>query len=163
MRLSPGEGSALYRELYDQGLINNTFGTEVMCGRDYMALIFGGESKDPDKVYEAICREFDRLKAEGVSAADFERCKKALYGKYIGIFSSSSSIATVMMETHFFGLGAFDVLEVLSGLTLEQLEARLPGKCGHCPECAVHCPSHGLTGGNCFGYNCFVPGTGTGI
>ena len=120
-----GEGSALYRELYDQGLINNTFGTEVMCGRDYMALIFGGESKDPDKVYEAICREFDRLKAEGVSAADFERCKKALYGKYIGIFSSSSSIATVMMETHFFGLGAFDVLEVLSGLTLEQLEARL--------------------------------------
>ena len=120
-----GEGSSLYRELYDQGLINNTFGTEVMCGRDYMALIFGGESKDPDKVYEAICREFDRLKAEGVSAADFERCKKALYGKYIGIFSSSSSIATVMMETHFFGLGAFDVLEVLSGLTLEQLEARL--------------------------------------
>ena len=90
-----------------------------------MALIFGGESKDPDKVYEAICREFDRLKTEGVSAADFERCKKALYGKYIGIFSSSSSIATVMMETHFFGLGAFDVLEVLSGLTLEQLEARL--------------------------------------
>ena len=120
-----GEGSALYRELYDQGLINNTFGTEVMCGRDYMALIFGGESKDPDKVYEAICREFDRLKTEGVSAADFERCKKALYGKYIGIFSSSSSIATVMMETRFFGLGAVDVLEVLSGLTLEQLEARL--------------------------------------
>ena len=31
----------------------------------------------------------------------------------------------MMMETHFFGLGAFDVLEVLSGLTLEQLEARL--------------------------------------
>lgn len=60
-----GEGSSLYRELYDQGLINNTFGTEVMCGRDYMALIFGGESKDPDKVYEAICREFDRFKAEG--------------------------------------------------------------------------------------------------
>ena len=63
--------------------------------------------------------------ADTPSAADFERCKKALYGKYIGIFSSSSSIATVMMETHFFGLGAFDVLEVLSGLTLEQLEARL--------------------------------------
>ena len=120
-----GEGSSLYRELYDQGLINNAFGTEVMCGRDYMALIFGGESKDPDRVYEAICREFDRLKTEGVSAADFERCKKSLYGKYIGIFSSSSSIATVMMETHFFGLGAFDVLEVLSGLTLEKLEARL--------------------------------------
>ena len=120
-----GEGSLLYRELYDQGLINNTFGTEVMCGRDYMALIFGGESKDPDKVYEAICREFDRFKAEGIPAADFERCKKSLYGKYIGIFSSSSSIATVMMETHFFGLGAFDVLEILSGLTLEQLEARL--------------------------------------
>lgn len=158
-----GEGSALYRELYDQGLINNTFGTEVMCGRDYMALIFGGESKDPDKVYEAICREFDRLKAEGVSAADFERCKKALYGKYIGIFSSSSSIATVMMETHFFGLGAFDVLEVLSRPDTGTAGSPAAGKCGHCPECAVHCPSHGLTGGNGFGYNCFVPGTGTGI
>ena len=123
--IAAGEGSALYRRLYDAGLINNTFGGEVMCGRDYMSIIFGGESKDPDAVYAALCEEFDRLKREGIDPGDFERCKKALYGKYIGIFSSSSAIATAMMETYFFGLGIYDILEELSALTLEKLTARL--------------------------------------
>ena len=123
--IAAGEGSPLYRRLYDEGLINNTFGAEVMCGRDYMSIILAGESRDPDAVYEAACREFDRLKAEGVPAADFERCKKALYGKYVGIFSSAPSIATLMMESHFFGCGIYDVLDTLSGLTLPRLEARL--------------------------------------
>ena len=123
--IAAGEGSALYRRLYDAGLINNTFGGEVMCGRDYMSIIFCGESKDPDAVYAALCEEFDRLKREGIDPGDFERCKKALYGKYIGIFSSSSAIATAMMETYFFGLGIYDILEELSALTLEKLTARL--------------------------------------
>ena len=123
--VAAGEGSALYRRLYDQGLINNTFGTEVMCGRDYMSIILAGESRDPDAVYAAACEEFDRLKREGIPAADFERCKKALYGKYIGIFSSSTAMATLMMESHFFGAGIYDVLDILSGLTLRELEQRL--------------------------------------
>ena len=120
-----GEGSSLYRELYDQGLINNTLGTEVMCWPGLHGAHLRRRIQGPGQGLRGHLPGVYCFKAEGYPAADFERCKKSLYGKYIGIFSSSSSIATVMMETHFFGLGAFDVLEILSGLTLEQLEARL--------------------------------------
>ena len=120
-----GESSLLYRRLYDAGLINNTFSTDVMSGRDYCSIIFAGESKDPDAVFAALCDEVERLKREGISAEDFARCKKALYGKYVGIFSSASSIATLMMDAHFSGWGIYDVPELLTDLTLEQAQNRL--------------------------------------
>lgn len=44
-----GDASPLYRRLYDGGLINATFDSETDCGKDFSALIFSGESKDPDR------------------------------------------------------------------------------------------------------------------
>ena len=56
-----GDASPLYRRLYDSGLINTTFDSEADCGKDFFALIFSGESKDPDKAAEAILEEIRRL------------------------------------------------------------------------------------------------------
>lgn len=44
--LIAGESTALYRELYDEGLINAVFDTEVMAGPNYLVNIFSGESRD---------------------------------------------------------------------------------------------------------------------
>ncbi len=47
MEILCGESSPLYRRLYDGGLINSSFGSEVLAGRDYLCCMFGGESRDP--------------------------------------------------------------------------------------------------------------------
>ena len=41
-----GEASELYSKMYDAGLINSTFSSEIMAGRDYMCSIFSGESRE---------------------------------------------------------------------------------------------------------------------
>lgn len=54
--LIAGESTALYRELYDEGLINAVFDTEVMAGPNYLVNIFSGESRDPGRRLRAADR-----------------------------------------------------------------------------------------------------------
>ena len=76
-----GEHTALYRSMYDEGIINSTFVGEVMAGRDFAVTLFEGESRDPDKVYEALCGEIRRMQREGIDRDAFERSRRAIYGR----------------------------------------------------------------------------------
>ena len=88
--------------------------------------MYGGESREPKKVYEAICQEAKRMAAEGIDPEAFRRCKKATYGRYIGMFSRVDSVASLMVLCHFAGLDSmYDLLDMAKELTLEDLEARL--------------------------------------
>ena len=121
-----GESSPLYRRLYDSGLINGTFEYEVLAGRDYLCCMYGGESREPKKVREAICQEAQRMAAEGIDPGAFRRCKKATYGRYIGMFSRVESVASLMMGSYFAGLeNMYELLDWVRNLTLPELEQRL--------------------------------------
>lgn len=120
-----GETSPLYEKLYNQGLINSGFVGEVMASRDYYCTIFSGESKDPEKVYQLLMEEVDRLKQKGIDPEDFERAKKTMYGRYISMYSRAESIAGLMTQAHFSGVDVYDVLEMAADATLEQLTERL--------------------------------------
>ena len=121
-----GESSPLYRRLYDGGLINGTFEYEVLAGRDYFVCMYGGESREPKRVAEAIREEIGRLRAQGIDPEAFRRCKKATYGRYIGMFSRVDSVAGLLTLTHFAGMeNLYDLLEAVKELTLPELTRRL--------------------------------------
>jgi predicted Zn-dependent peptidase len=120
-----GEASPLYRRLYDEGLINAEFSGEAMSARDYSFTVFAGESRDPARVRDEIVAEITRLRAEGVDPAAFARCKKAAYGGYVGLFGRVESVASLMMSAHFAGMEIYRVLEMVAGLTLEDITRRL--------------------------------------
>lgn len=120
-----GEASPLYRRLYDEGLINATFGCESLSGRDYMAFLFSGESKDPDRVYEAICEEIERVKSEGIEEAAFRRQKKAAWGRYVRMLGRVDSVSQAMMNTWFCGMQLYDLLDIIADMKKEDLEKRL--------------------------------------
>lgn len=120
-----GDASPLYRRLYDSGLINATFDSETDCGKDFSAVIFSGESKDPDRVAREILQEIERVQKEGIDPAAFERGKKAVYGRYIRMLNRPDSIANAMVGAHFSGLGLYDLLEIAANATQEQAQQRL--------------------------------------
>ncbi|MBQ8918143.1 MAG: insulinase family protein, partial [Oscillospiraceae bacterium] len=125
LEIIAGESSHLYRRLYDQGLINATFSFEVMAGRDYLASLYEGESRDPDAVAAAIREEVARLRAEGIDPEDFARCKRAAYGRYIGMFAKVEAIAGLMMLAEFAGVDMYEFPEWVANVTLEDLTLRL--------------------------------------
>ncbi|HIT18404.1 MAG TPA: insulinase family protein [Candidatus Fimivivens faecavium] len=120
-----GEASQLYRELYDAGLVNATFDTEVMAGPNYLASIFSGESKDPDEVYSRIIAGVQKLAGEGVGQEAFDRARRAAMGRYIGLYSNVESVAGMLVLCDFAGIGGYEALDILANLKTADAEAFL--------------------------------------
>ncbi len=120
-----GESTEFYQQLYNEGIINSTFGYEVMSGESYLINILGGEAPDPELVYDKICAEIERVKSEGLSKELFEIVKKSFYGGRVSRFNSVEHIATGMLYSHFLGYDAFDALEIIANMQLYDLEKRL--------------------------------------
>ena len=120
-----GETTPVYRELYDKGLINATFGGEAMAVRSLLAVTFGGESREPEKVYDAVLERVRQLKQDGIDEKLFQQCKKATYGRYIGMFSRPEAVASTLLMSHFTGVEIYSLVEGLGSVTREQLEERL--------------------------------------
>ena len=117
LRLLMGRGSGLYSRLYSDGLIDYDFsaGYESVAGVAYT--LFGGESREPDKVCEEIKKEILGISRSGFGKGFFERGKKAMYGMKLRELNSLDSICYSAARGHFGGyepLRAFELLESIS-------------------------------------------------
>ncbi|MCI8650775.1 MAG: insulinase family protein [Anaerotruncus sp.] len=124
--LLTGEASPLYRRMYDAGIINATFGSSVMAGRDYMCTIFGGESREPEQVAQEIRAEVLRVQKEGIEPELFELVKRYFYGHYISMYTRPESMASLMTTTYLAQVeDSYSLLDLVAEVTQEQLEHRL--------------------------------------
>ena len=119
-----GESTEFYQRLYNEGVINSTFGTEVMSGEGYLVNILGGEAPDVQRVYDEICDEIERVRKEGLSRELFEGVKKSFYGARVSRMSVVERVATSMLSSYFEGYDAFDSLECVKNIEFEDLEKR---------------------------------------
>ena len=93
-----GDSSPLYQRLYEEGLINTSFGGafEMMPGVAY--LYAGGDSNDPAAVMEAILEEARRLTREGLDPDYWQRMKRGNFGASLKGLNSFDSIAISLVE-----------------------------------------------------------------
>lgn len=118
LELIAGRGSRLYRELYDSGLITSGyFEVEYFCGRGFCSAIFSGESKDPETTVARIREEVERVRREGITDEDFERCKSKLVGMTVKAYNSSQSCALTAAEALLTGTTPFTYAEAYTKLT----------------------------------------------
>ena len=78
-----GESSRLYLRLYEEGLIDSSFGGGFECLDGCSMLLCGGDSDEPEEVCDAILTEAERLAREGVEEEDFLRMKRSALGRRI--------------------------------------------------------------------------------
>ena len=123
-----GESTQFYQSLYSKGVINSTFGTEVMSGDGYFVNILGGEAPDPELVYDEIVAEIERVKAEGLSRELFENIKKQFYGGRVSSFNTVENVASSALGAYFEGHDAFDALDIISSITFEELCEHFKGQ-----------------------------------
>ena len=117
--------SALYRDLMDNKLINNTFSYELFEGPGYCAVIFGGESRAPKQAAEMIKRYITKIKTEGIEDDDFTIAKKAVYGDIISSLNSVSNISNIMADYHFNGNELFTYIDAVASAEKADVERRL--------------------------------------
>lgn len=131
VELIAGEDTDFYRSLYDQGLINSSFGAELFSGPGYFADIFAGESKDPVKAYEAMKQELLRVKKTPFSEKQFETAKKAVYGRYVRLFNNVEEVASALISAHLLGVDVYDSIDSIAkadyAKAVEWLQASFDG------------------------------------
>lgn len=119
LQLTIGSTSRLYKELFDEGLLSPRFGVECFMGEGFFVNYIQGESKDPDEVFRRYLAEIERLKKEGLDRKQFDILKKAKYGEFVVNLNDPMSCAEDMLDNYLIGAGAFDKIEILAELTIE--------------------------------------------
>lgn len=125
MDMLSGSSSDLYRRLFDQKLINNSFGAEYFTGFGYSCVLFAGESSDPKAVADAIKQEIKLFRENGVDEEAFERTKKKLYGRMIMGMNDVDNLANNLAVSYFAGESLFTDFEVYKTVTVDDIKGML--------------------------------------
>lgn len=125
MELAFGKTSYIYNRLYNEGLIMGFLDYETECEKDYSFTSVSGESGDPEKVREVVFEGIEKLKKDGIDAADFERLKKAFFGRFVKQFDNINAIAHGFLSNTFNNIGLFDYIEAIEEVTIESINQRL--------------------------------------
>lgn len=124
LQLICGDASPLYARLMNEGLINDDFGSEYFNGNGYAAVIFEGESSDPERVASEIKAEINRLREDGVSKKLFSAAKCAMYGDMVRRFNSVENLAMSLTECAMCGYSLFDEIKMVKSVSYDDVMKR---------------------------------------
>ena len=120
-----GDSSPLYQRLYEQGLINTSFGGafEMMPGVAY--LYAGGDSKDARAVAAEIQKEAARLVREGIDEDFYQQVRRSAFGANLRGLNSFENIAVSLTEGYFNGYDPLRFPQVFDSITKDDITAFL--------------------------------------
>ena len=121
LELCFGRTSKFYSDLYEDGLINETFSVGATYGRGFFVSVAEGESKAPKVVYQRIKDELYRLRKERPSEAEFSNIKKKTYGELVGSFSNAESVALGVLSAEMCGLSAYELINTAAEATFDDV------------------------------------------
>ena len=124
-----GESSELYLRLYDEGLIDSSFGGGFETLDGCAMLLCSGDSRDPEAVARAVLEQVGKLLKEGIRQEDFLRMKRGSLGRRIRGLDSFDSTCFRLCAYHFSGFDYFRFPEVFRQITPEEILALLEAVC----------------------------------
>ncbi|MCL2152021.1 MAG: insulinase family protein [Oscillospiraceae bacterium] len=112
-----GHSSPLYFRLYKQGLVSSDFSASFDVSSGVAYTIFGGETREPERVFDEVNEEIARLLKEGPDTELLSRVKKALLGGFIRSLNSFDAICGNIVSSYFQRYDSFETPEILSSIT----------------------------------------------
>ena len=117
-----GKSSKLYKELYEEGVLQEEPILEYEFSKIYSYVLITGASNEPKKVYERLLKEIDSIKQNGISKEDFERSKKMIYGVYVKEYNNIEDVSKMFVADYFKGINSFEYIENYKQVTKEYAE-----------------------------------------
>lgn len=116
-----GESSALYLSLYEQGLIDSSFGGGFETLEGCAMLCASGDSDDPYAVRDAILRQAEQLVETGISQEEFLRLKRSALGRRIRGLDSLDGTCFRVCAYHFSEFDYFRFPEIYRDIQKEEI------------------------------------------
>lgn len=124
-----GASSELYTRLYDQGLINDSFGGDYECLPGAAYLLISGESEEAEQVRDELLAEARRLGEQGIDPAQWERLVRAAYGSMVRRLNSLEDLCMELAQSCFDGEDYLSFPEVFRGIDRREVEECLKTWC----------------------------------
>lgn len=119
-----GKGSELYQELYELGLIDDSFSVSVTLEKDHGMTVLGGHTNNPEKLHTMLLKGIDKKKNK-IKSEEIERVRKRMIGDYIVSFDSLKSTAQTFVSYYFKNFNIFRELKLLKEISLTDLNQKL--------------------------------------
>ena len=116
-----GESSPLYLKLYEQGLIDPSFGGGLETVEGMCILTASGDSEDPEAVRDAILQEAEALVARGITQKELLRMKRSAMGRRIRGLDSFDSVCFRICAYYFSGFDYFRFPAIYQEITAGQV------------------------------------------
>lgn len=117
-----GSSSKNYNQLYEQGVIDNSFSCSYHKKPDYSYVHLHGESSRPDIMREKIKEKLVDIDQDEIRA-NFKRIKRKYQGSFIRLFNNFNHLAAEFINYRRLGIDIFDLAEIIDQITLEELLA----------------------------------------
>ncbi len=114
-----GKSSKLYKQLYEEGLLQEEPSLEYEFSKIYSYLLITGASNEPKEVLKRIQEEIRNLKQNGINIDDFNRSKKLIYGLYVKEYNNIEDVSKMFIADYFKGINSFDYIENYVQVTKE--------------------------------------------
>ena len=112
-----GESSQLYLRLYEEGVIDSSFGGGFETVDGMSLLTASGDSEEPETIRSAILEEAKRLVAEGIGKEAFARMKRSALGRRIRDLDSFDSTCFRICAYYFSGFDYFEFPGLFESVT----------------------------------------------
>ena len=117
-----GESSELYLRLYEEGIIDSSFGGGFETVDGMCMLSASGDCEEPETVRDAILEQAERILREGISQEDFLRMKRSAIGRRIRELDSFDSTCFRICAYYFSGFDYFSFPALFE--TVQEAEVR---------------------------------------
>ena len=116
-----GESSRLYLEMYEDGIIDSSFGGGFETIDGMAMLLCSGDSDAPEAIREAVLEEADRLSREGLDDKAFQRMKRSAMGRRIRDLDSFSSTCFRLCAYHFADFDYYEFPRVYEQIRADEI------------------------------------------
>lgn len=117
-----GKSSPHYEQLYDDGLIDDTFSYTYSEEYGFGFAIIGGDTNEPDRLAERIEQILIDFANAAISEEDIKRVKKKKIGSFLRALNSPEYIANQFTRYQFNEMNLFDVVTELEKLRLDDVK-----------------------------------------
>ncbi len=120
-----GESSSLYLRLYDEGIIDSSFGGGFETIEGMAMLTCSGDSYEPEAVLDALLEEAGRIVREGITQETFDRMRRSALGRRIRGLDSFDATCFRLCAYYLSGYDYFEFPALYENLEIAQLQAFL--------------------------------------
>ena len=117
-----GESSALYLKLYEEGIIDSSFGGGFETIDGMAMLLCSGDSEDPEAVREQVLLAAAEIAREGLEEAAFQRMKRSAFGRRVRDLDSFNSTCFRLCAYTLTDFDYFEFPRVYESITIPEIQ-----------------------------------------